>query len=260
MLQKYLNISLLSATTVTLIALQWKPWAWIIYAIAVLQLVLCKRAYAKDALLIYIALGILGITPITTATDIPHMIGMGAALVLAIAIPYIISTYIYKDHAIRFRWHHGRAWMKREVLYIVVTAAISYFLLPFYLAHTGAYQNWSVTLGSLEITKLFIGTNALGIWDELFFVSTVLGLLRKHLRFPVANTVQAVLFTSFLYELGFTGWAPIMIFPFALLQGMIFRKTDSLFYIITIHLVIDFVLFLALINAHHPSVLAIFIT
>jgi hypothetical protein len=47
--------------------------------------------------------------------------------------------------------------------------------------------------------------------------------------------LQAVLFTSFLFKLGFTGWGPVMIFIFAIIQGVVFRKTDSLFYVITIH-------------------------
>ena len=110
------------------------------------------------------------------------------------------------------------------------------------------------------ISLLFIGTNALGIWDELFFIITVLALLRRHLPFFWANAIQAVLFTAFLYELGFRGWAPLAIYPFALLQGIVFKKTHNLLYIIAIHLTIDFVLFLALINAHHPHLVDIFIT
>jgi len=78
----------------------------------------------------------------------------------------------------------------------------------------------------------------------------VLGIYRRYLPFATANLLQAVLFTSFLFELGFTGWGPVMIFIFAVIQGVVFRKTDSLFYVITIHLTLDFILFLALVNIH----------
>lgn len=125
---------------------------------------------------------------------------------------------------------------------------------------TGAYQNWVVENDPYHLFILFLGTNGLGIWDELFFIVTVLALLKRHMPFHQANLVQALLFTSFLYELGFRGWAPFIIYPFALLQGLVFRRTDNLVYIIAIHLTIDFVLYLALINAHHPQLLNIFIT
>ncbi|MEJ0073224.1 MAG: CPBP family glutamic-type intramembrane protease [Candidatus Saccharibacteria bacterium] len=107
---------------------------------------------------------------------------------------------------------------------------------------------------------LFLGTNSLGIWDELFFVLTVLALLRRHIPFAAANTVQAVLWTCFLFDLGFQAWMPLLLFPFALLQGVVFKRTHSLLYLLAIHLTLDFVLYLALINAQHPQRLNIFVT
>jgi hypothetical protein len=68
------------------------------------------------------------------------------------------------------------------------------------------------------------------------------------------------MWTSFLYELGFRGWGPLLIFPFALSQGYVFKTTKSLLYIITVHLTIDFMLFLVLIHLHHPEHLRIFLT
>lgn len=185
---------------------------------------------------------------------------MGIPLVLAIALPFIITRYLYKEKTIRFPFHHGRNWYKSEILYILITATIAYLLLPFYLRDTGAYLNWTVPTDPQGLFVLFLGTNGLGTWDELFFVSTVFAILRKHFPFPLANAAQAVLFTSFLFELGFTGWAPLVLYPFALSQGFIFKKTDSLLYVITIHLTLDLILYLALINAHHPGWLHIFFT
>lgn len=188
------------------------------------------------------------------------MLVMATALAVAVGLPYVVTKYIYKDTVISYQWHHGRTWKNAEISYILITAIIAYLVLPFYFASTGAYQNWSVETGWYNLTKLFIGTNALGIWDELFFIATVLALLKRHMPFWYANTIQAVLFTSFLFELGFTGWAPLLIYPFALLQGLIYKKTESLLYVITIHLTLDFILYLALINAHHPTWIPIFIT
>lgn len=259
--QHIINLLLLCLTGIVLIALQFKPWGWLFLIAGSGHLYLCEKKFRRELLLVYFALFLLGITPITTDLSWGHFVWMGITLILAIAVPYLVTRYAYKSRAITFRWHHGRNWLKREVAWIFVTALLSYLILPFYLRDTGAYLNWSVFPNASHITRLFLGTNALGIWDELFFVSTVLGILRRHIPFFWANIVQAVLFTSFLYELGFTGWwGPIMIYLFALLQGYVFRKTDSLFYVITIHLTMDFILFLALINAHIPSMVSIFIT
>ncbi|MEK7557112.1 MAG: CPBP family intramembrane glutamic endopeptidase, partial [Patescibacteria group bacterium] len=216
--------------------------------------------FARHIFLVCVSLAFLGIVPISTGVSYLNFARMGAALLAALVIPYVVSRYIYGDYLVRFRFHHGRKWYKTEILYILLTMAIAYFVLPFYLRNTGAYQNWTVEAGFGFLARLFVGTNALGIWDELFFISTALGILRKFLSFAWANIVQAILFPSFLYELGFTGWGFIMIFLFALIQGVVFRKTDSLFYVISIHLALDLALYLALIHAHHPSWMPVFIT
>jgi membrane protease YdiL (CAAX protease family) len=255
-----LAIILLIVTAITLIALQTKPLGFYILAIGAITTLFSNTKFRKDILLIYVSLAILGVTPITTDISIVHMFQMGTALILAVAIPYIVSRFVYKDYNVRFPWHHGRSWYKSEIWYIIITATIAYFLLPFMLRSSGAYTNWTVDPGVENLTRLFIGTNALGIWDELFFVSTVLALLRKHLSFPIANMTQAVLFTSFLYELGFRGWCFPVIFIFALIQGYIFKKTESLLYVITIHLIFDLILYLVLIYLYHPKWIPIFIT
>ena len=259
-LAHYVSILLICASGIVLIALQLKSAGWILLALSGFSLFFAEKIFAKDILLIIIALALLGVTPINTDISIPHMLVMGMTLILAVAIPYFVSRFIYKDYLVRFPWHHGRKWNKREIFYIGVTALISYFLLPYYLKSTGAYLNWSSAIDGGSIIRLFIGTNGLGIWDELFFVSTILGILRRYFSFSVANISQSVLFTSFLYELGFTNWGFIFIFIFALVQGYVFKKTESLLYVIMIHLTLDFVLFLAIIHSHHPSFISIFIT
>jgi len=251
------SIALLCAAAVPLIALQIKPLGWLILLLGVLLLPLTRRVFARNIFLVYVAVGILGVGPITTDVSYYNMIVMGLGLAAALLFPYYVSRYLYRDHIVRFRWHHGRRWYKKEIAYVLLSVVVAYLLLPFYLRNTGAYLNWTVEPGVSFLTRLFVGTNLLGIWDELFFVSTVLGIFRRFLKFHWANLAQAVLFTSFLYELGFTGWGFIMIFIFAIIQGLVFRKTDSLFYVISIHLAVDLVLYGALINVWHPTWLGI---
>lgn len=251
---------MLCATGVTLIALQLKPAGWLLYFSGLLLLPFVRRELARDMLLIYLSVALLGLTPITTDVAIGHMLVMGTTLALAVAVPYLLSRFAFRDRLVRFQFHHGRRWFRREIVWIFGTGLVAYFLLPYYLKDTGAYLNWTVEPGAGFLTRFFIGTNGLGIWDELFFVSTVLGILRRHFPFLIANLAQAILFTSFLYELGFTGWGPLMIYPFALIQGFVFKKTESLFYIITIHLTYDLVLFFALLNANRPDWVPFFVT
>ncbi|HSX09372.1 MAG TPA: CPBP family glutamic-type intramembrane protease [Candidatus Saccharimonadales bacterium] len=262
-MQKYLkpfSLILLLTTALVLIPFEMKPLGWTLWVITVAVLLFTEKHYRRDMLLVVASLGLLGITQINTDISLLHMFEMGTTLFLAVAIPFFITRRLYKEKTIRYPFHHGRAWYKSEISYIFITALIAYLILPFYLSNTGAYRNWTVEPGFNKLLTLFIGTNGLGTWDEFFFVSTVLAIFKKYFPFPIANASQAVCFTGFLFELGFRGWAPFILYPFALTQGYIFKKTDSLLYVITIHLTLDLVLYLALVHAHYPDWIRIFIT
>ena len=64
---------------------------------------------------------------------------------------------------------------------------------------------------------------------------------------------------SFLWELGYREWGPLLTIPFALLQGFIFMRTHSLAYVVTVHLLFDAVVFAVLVHAHNPGLLPIFL-
>ena len=216
--------------------------------------------YGKHLLIIIAMLVLLGLIPIDTTITYVHMFGMGAVLAATVLVPWLISNRWFPDRPITFPFRTGRRWYAKEIAYIAFAAVASYLILPYYLGNTGSYLNWSVELDPSHIVRLFIGTNALGIWDELFFVGVCLALLRKVVPFFWANLAQATMWTAFLYELGFRGWGPFAVFFFAITQGVVFKNTKSLLYIITIHLTIDLMLFLVLIHLHHPAYLRIFIT
>ncbi len=219
-----------------------------------------RRALAHHMVLLVGSLALVAVTPINTSLSTGHVVAMGIPLAIAVLAPYWLSRYVFKDHAITFHFLNGRRWYRAEIVYIFATVAVGYLLLPFYFANTGAYHNWTVLPGTVNLLRLFLGTQALGLWDELFFVNTVLTLLRRHVPFIWANLIQAVFWTAFLFQLGFRGWAPLFIYPFALLQGYIFKRTGSLLYIITIHLTLDAMLFLVLVHTYYPTWFPIFIT
>lgn len=170
-----------------------------------------------------------------------------------------MSRYVYRDHAIRFPISTGHRWTTAERWYLVAVVVLGWLILPVYMINTGVYENWPAASDPSTLTRLFVGTNALGIWDELFFICTCFALLRRHYPDWLANLLQAVLFTSFLWELGFHAWGPFLIYPFALVQGWTFRITKSLTYVVCVHLLFDLVLYLVLVHAHNREWLPIFL-
>jgi hypothetical protein len=218
-----------------------------------------NRRLLIDLALIAVGLTAMSLVPITTDISTEHMAVMGTAMILAVGIPYAVSRFITRDHAIRFPIRTGQPWTRAEKWYLPAVLVIGYALMPVYMIRTGVYNNWPAVSDVDGIARLFLGTNVLGIWDELFFICTAFTLFRRHLPDWQANLLQAVLFTSFLWELGFHAWAPFFIFPFALLQARLFTVTKSLSYIVSVHLLFDFVLFLVLIHAHNREWIDIFL-
>jgi hypothetical protein len=218
-----------------------------------------SRRLLIDLGLIGVGLAAMSAVPITTDISIGHMVVMGIAMVLAVGLPYAVSRFVSKDHAISFPVRSSQPWTTAEKWYLPAVPLLGYAVLPVYMISTGVYRNWPAVSDPGGIGRLFLGTNALGIWDELFFICTVFTLLRRHLPDWQANLLQAVLFTSFLWDLGFHAWAPFFIFPFALLQAKLFSITRSLTYIVAVHLLFDFVLFLVLVHAHNREWIDIFL-
>ncbi|MEO5779822.1 CPBP family intramembrane glutamic endopeptidase [Arthrobacter oryzae] len=218
-----------------------------------------SAALLRDLSLIAVGLAAMSLVPITTDISTGHMLVMGAAMAVAVGVPYGVSRFVFKDHAVRFPVLTGQPWTRAEKWYLPAVVIMGWALLPVYMISSGVYRNWPAVSDPDGIIRLFLGTNVLGIWDELFFICTVFALLRRHLPTVQANVLQAVLFTSFLWELGFRAWAPLFIFPFALVQAFIFTRTKSLSYIVCIHLLFDFVLFLVLIHAHNRDWINVFI-
>ncbi len=257
---EYLNIGWLCTSIIVLIALQNKLAGFGMLAVGLLGLFACTYEFRRNIALLYAVAALLGITPINTTINFSHGLAMGIPLFLVVFGPYYISKHVYKNNLVRFPFGRGREWKSREIFYVVFTLVVGFLILPSMLRSGGSYLNWEIEPGAWNLINSYVGLNVVGFWDELFFVSVCLGIFRKNLRFWVANVAQAVFFTSFLFALGFQGWCPLVIFPFALTQGYIFKKTDSLLYVLTIHLTLDLILHLTLVYLHYPDWLPFFVT
>ncbi|WP_430646196.1 CPBP family intramembrane glutamic endopeptidase [Agromyces sp. GXS1127] len=229
------------------------------YAMLVVGLViawLVDRSGRTERLLPDLALIAIGqaiISTISLKAELTNgaMVRFAVVLGLAVAVPFLISRFLYRERVIRFPWRTGRRWTRTQWLYLIFVTFAGWLILPFYFITSGVYQNWPTVTEPNEIARLFVGVNAVGTWDELFFICTVFALLRRHFPTWQANLLQAIVFVSFLWELGYQSWGPLLTIPFALIQGYTFKLTKSLTYVLIVHLLFDAVVFCVIVYAHN---------
>lgn len=220
---------------------------------------LLHRALFRDLLLIGLGITIVSTTSVKADINWDRFFTVGLVLAAAVAVPVLVDRLVYRRQVIRFPWLGGGRWTGFQWSYIVAVPVLGYLILPAYFINSGAYQNWPAIHTASEYGRFFLGVNYVGLWDELFFICICFSLLRRHLPVWLANVLQATIFVSFLWELGYQSWGPLLTIPFALLQGYIFNRTKSLAYVVLIHLLFDSVVFLAIVHAHDPSFFPFFI-
>lgn len=252
--------SLVCGAAVLLFAVHARPWGYVPLIGGVALAWWTDRVLARHLALI--ALGQVIISTISLRADLSNagVARFAVVLGLAVLMPYAVSRWVLGERVIRFPMRGGWPWTRAQWAYVGVVIFAGYLILPYYFIGSGVYQNWPDVTGSSEIARLFLGVNAVGIWDELFFVATVFVLLQRHFPVWLANLLQATVFVSFLWELGYREWGPLLTVPFALIQGWIFSWARSLPYVITVHLLFDAVVFGVLVHAHRPELLDIFVT
>ena len=250
---------LLSAAGVLLFGVENDLAGYGVLALSLVTAAAIEREFVRHLVLVAAGMVIISLVPLNADLSVTHMTLMGGALALAVLVPWLVSRFVYREKIIRFPVNTGRKWPLAAKLYLVAVVALGYLLLPVYLIRTGVYQNWPDASDPTVFWRLFLGVNAVGIWDELFFICTTFALLRRHFPDWLANILQAVVFSSFLWEIGYQAWGPLLTFPFALMQGYTFKLTKSFTYVVTVHLLFDLVLFLALVHAHNRDWLPIFL-
>ncbi|MDQ1580312.1 MAG: hypothetical protein QOD05_1087 [Microbacteriaceae bacterium] len=232
---------------------------YVILAISLITAALVDRELFRSLLLIGLGLCIISTISVAANISYPNMALMGVVLGLAVAAPSLIERFGYRTRTIVFPIRTGHRWTRLERAWLPTVLVLGWTILPFYFITSGSYRNWPAIHAPDELARLFVGVNVVGIWDELFFICVVFALLRRHFPTWQANLLQAVIFVSFLWELGYRSWGPLMTVPFALLQGFIFARTKSLTYVVCVHLLFDLVVFLVLVHAHNPGWLSIFL-
>ena len=233
----------------------WLGWLLLAAGLAVASVLPGRASLLRDLSLIAIGLLIVSAIPLAAQLDNAAMLRFTLALGGAVVVPYVVSRWVYRDRAIAFPWRGGGRWGALHWSWLVAVLVLGWLILPFYFITSGVYRNWPVVDTPELIARLFVGVGAVGIWDELFFICTCFALLRRHFPDALANVLQSIVFVSFLWDLGYRAWGPVLTIPFALLQGFIFMKTHSLAYVVTVHLLFDAVVFAVLVHAHNPGML-----
>ncbi|WP_428830394.1 CPBP family glutamic-type intramembrane protease [Cellulomonas endometrii] len=257
---RLLAAALVCGSAVLLFAVHVRPVGYLPLVAGVALALAVDRALGRDLALIGTGMAIISAISLEADLSDAGMARFTVALSLAVLVPWALSRYAFGQRSIRFPVRTGRRWGRAQLVYLLVVVVAGYLILPFYFIGSGAYRNWPEVTTGQEIARLFVGVNAVGIWDELFFVCTVFALLRQHVGLWTANVLQATVFVSFLWELGYREWGPLLTVPFALVQGWIFARSTSLTYVVAVHLLFDLVVFGVLVHAHNPELLDVFVT
>jgi membrane protease YdiL (CAAX protease family) len=197
---------LLSASGVLLFGVENDAVGYSLLVLSLVTAAVIDSEFVRHLALVAAGMVIISLVPLDADLNIPHMTVMGGALALAVLVPWLVSRFVYREKIIKFPVNTGRKWPLTAKLYLIAVVPLAYLILPEYLISTGVYQNWPDASDPTIFWRLFVGVNAVGIWEELFFICTTFTLLRRHFPDWLANILQAVVFSSFLWEIGYMAW------------------------------------------------------
>lgn len=207
----------------------------------------------KQFIALALVLGTLAASAINTNLQISHIISIGSSFIIALIIPSLI---LRGQNIIQFKFLPDSL-DKIDVAYTFISIPLAYFAFLIYFSYLSPQvpYNWFMPeqANDTELFKLFMGINAVGIWDELFFINISFAILRSLFPFKIANPAQAVIYTSVLYQMAFSGWGPVFIFVLAITQGAMFERSRVLIWVLIVHLIVDFFLFQAIVKTYYPS-------
>jgi hypothetical protein len=199
------------------------------------------------------ALLILIVAPISTSLEPSHIVWLALCFAAVLVIPAIL---LRKMGVIPFRfWPKHLDWVDVGYTLLFIPLAWGALELYFKVLSPEVPFNWVLSKqpNNAELFTLFMGINAVGIWDELFFVNTSLAILRSLFPFRTANFAQAVIYMIVLYDMAFTGWGPVFVYVLALTQGFMFERSKVLLWVLIVHLIVDYFLFQGIVTRYYPT-------
>ena len=232
---------------------------WVVGGAAAMVFFLSLPAETPQRQVRYLALAasllILVFAPISTDLDWVHIGRLALHFALALLVPWLILRRRDPEVITYKFWPDKLEWV--EVFYTAIAFPLAYGILRFYfvIASPEVPFNWTLPPepDNLELFKLFMGINGVGIWDELFFINTSYAIIRALFPYKIANPAQAVIYTTVLWTMAFRGIGPILVYLFALTQGAMYERSKSLLWVLIVHLIVDYFLFQRIIASHYPN-------
>ena len=246
-------VSLLAAAVLWLALDAWL-WGAPLAAMFLLSLFWETSYRRKRYLALAAPLLLLAFSPIATDTSWRGFVFLGSCFSLALLIPTLLLSGETSPVTFAF-------WPKRleplEVFYALLAAPLAWgaFQLYFGVLSPEVPFNWTLPPepDTGELLRLFVGINLVGIWDELFFINTCYAVLRQLFGPRTANLAQAVIYTAVLWTMAFRGVGPVFVYLFALTQGAMYERSRVLFWVLLVHLVVDYFLFQRVVSAYYPD-------
>ena len=212
-----------------------------------------------DRALRYLALAasvaVLGAAPVNTNTSNEHVLILGTAFLLAILLPTFI-LWRRKPRVITFKLIPDHFdWVEVFYTLLAVPLAWGVFQLYFFVLSPQVPFNWSLPPEpqTEPLLRLFLGINAVGIWDELFFINVSYAIIRSLFPYLTANLAQSVIYTTVLWTMAFRGVGPLLVYLFAFTQGAMYERSRSLLWVLIVHLIVDYFLFQSIVSAYYPD-------
>ena len=213
-----------------------------------------SREHRWRFLALGIPLGILALAPVHTDLGLGHVSVLGLAFLAVLVIPTVM---LRGRGIITFKFFPDRL-DRIDLFYTVISIFLAWGAFEWYFGVLSPEVpfNWTLPIGEPdegEAFKLFMGINGVGIWDELFFINICFAIIRSMYGFRVSNVAQAVIYTSVLCDMAFTGWGPMFVGFLAITQGFMYERSKVLIWVLMVHLIVDFFLFQAIVSRYYPT-------
>jgi len=199
---------------------------------------------------------VLGFAPIHTDLAPLHFVTLGIPFLAVVLVPYLILKWKAPGDVDLGFW--PRKFSLRDTIYVIISVPLSWGIIWLYFFHLTPEMptHWAMPAqwDDSAVRRLFIGINCVGIWDEFFFINTCYVLLRPMYPAWMTNLGQAVVYTSVLYHMAFTGAGTVIVYIFALTQGAMYERSRILLWVLIVHLIVDLFLVLAILEHYYPGI------
>jgi membrane protease YdiL (CAAX protease family) len=203
---------------------------------------------------------LLAVIDIRTDLTLRNALQLGGGFLGALLLPLAV-LWRERPRVIEFRII-PRHLDRLECAYVLISVPLAWAVVSVYFFQWTPQMPLQWPLAGdhshAQIARFITGINCVGIWDELFFINTVYAVLRSLYPARAANLAQAVVYTSVLYDMAFIGAGPVIVFLFALIQGVMYERARTLLYVLVVHLIVDAFLVAAVLHYHFPGLARIF--